>query len=140
MMDWDSTARMKHGIRWLLKAIFLYVPGAILALILFTSVVAWQQNLLTSQILAELAGLVRSQGLMTTITVIRMEVFGSGDQATDPGYGRELVEGRGHAPWVLRSNLDDKPRMLSFALAPGMWAAYDTEHASLYQVWRGEVL
>ncbi len=140
MTDGDDAVHNQHGIRQLLLAVFLYVPAAILTLILFTSAVAWQQNLLTSQALVELAGLVRSQGLMTAITVIRMEVFGTGDQATDAGYGRVLVEGRGHAPWVLRSNLDNKPRMLSFALAPGMWAAYDTEHASLYQVWRGEVL
>jgi cytochrome c551/c552 len=126
--------------KWLLRALLLYIPGSLLALILLTTGLAWQQGLLTPKIMSDLAGLVRSQGLMTTITIVRMEVFGTGDQATDPGYGRQLVPGRGHAPWVLRSNLDDKPRMLSFALAPNIWAAYDIDNASLYQVWRGDVL
>ena len=30
--------------------------------------------------------------------------------------------------------------MLEFALAPGLWAAYDTQQQSLYQVWEGDVL
>jgi len=44
---------------------------------------------------------------------------------------------RGHEPWVLRSVVDEHPRMLSAALAPDFWVAYDTEHAALYKVWLG---
>ncbi|MEH6584645.1 MAG: c-type cytochrome [Halioglobus sp.] len=62
------------------------------------------------------------------------------DVVADPGYGRNLVTGRGHAPWVMRTNLDGQYRMLSFALAPDLWLAYQTESASLYQLWRGEIL
>lgn len=35
---------------------------------------------------------------------------------------------------------DGRPRILEFAIAPGIWAAYDTQQLSLYQVWEGEVL
>lgn len=46
---------------------------------------------------------------------------------------------RGHAPWVFRSVLDRHPRMITFALAKDLWAAYDTQHAALYKVWRDGV-
>ena len=46
---------------------------------------------------------------------------------------------RGHEPWVFRSVLDRRPRMVTFALSRSMWAAYDTQHASLYKVWRDGV-
>ncbi|MBW2242652.1 MAG: cytochrome C [Deltaproteobacteria bacterium] len=55
------------------------------------------------------------------------------------GFGRKLVPGRGHAPWILRSSLDGRPRMLQLALAPGIWLSYGTETGSLYQLWRGEL-
>ena len=35
--------------------------------------------------------------------------------------------------------LDGKPRMITLALRPGFWVAYDTAHASLHRVWRGRV-
>ncbi len=46
---------------------------------------------------------------------------------------------RGHSPWVFRSVLDRQPRMITFALSKTLWAAYDTETASLYKVWRDGV-
>lgn len=46
---------------------------------------------------------------------------------------------RGHDPWVFRSVLDGRPRMLTIALAPDLWAAYATESATLTKVWRGGV-
>ena len=55
---------------------------------------------------------------------------------SDPSYGREQIAGRGYAPWVIRGNLDGRPRALKFALAPRLWAAYDTEQMSLYQAWQ----
>ena len=54
-------------------------------------------------------------------------------------YGRVLAPGRGHAPWVLRSSLDGRPRMLSLALAPETWLAYATQDATLHQLWRGQL-
>lgn len=46
---------------------------------------------------------------------------------------------RGHDPWVFRSVLDQRPRMITLALSKDLWAAYDTENASLYKVWRDGV-
>ncbi|MBM4385181.1 MAG: DUF1080 domain-containing protein [Deltaproteobacteria bacterium] len=54
-------------------------------------------------------------------------------------FGRREYAGRGHSPWVLRSSLDGRPRMLSLALAPGVWLAYSTETASIHLLWRGEI-
>ncbi|MEZ4280813.1 MAG: family 16 glycoside hydrolase [Myxococcota bacterium] len=55
------------------------------------------------------------------------------------GYGRLDHPGRGHSPWVLRSSLDGRPRMLLVALAPEHWLAYSTETASIHQLWHGDV-
>src|SRR5512138_858333 len=46
---------------------------------------------------------------------------------------------RGYSPWVFRSVLDRRPRMITFALSKTLWAAYDTQTASLYKVWRDGV-
>lgn len=54
-------------------------------------------------------------------------------------FGRTLTSGRGHAPWALRSSLDKRPRILSLALAPGLWLAYSTETASIHQYWKGGI-
>ena len=55
------------------------------------------------------------------------------------GFGRRAYPGRGHSPWILRSSLDGRPRMLLVALAPELWLAYSTETASIHQLWRGDV-
>lgn len=54
-------------------------------------------------------------------------------------FDRRDHPGRGASPWVMRSSLDGRPRMLSAALAPGLWLAYSTETASVHQLWRGDV-
>ncbi len=54
-------------------------------------------------------------------------------------WGRRPAEGRGDSPWVRRSSLDGRPRMLAIALAPELWLAYSTETASLHQLWRGGI-
>ena len=41
--------------------------------------------------------------------------------------------------WVVRSVLDQKPRMLSIALNDKLWLAYNTETASLYKAWVGGI-
>ncbi|MEM8527769.1 MAG: family 16 glycoside hydrolase [Bacteroidota bacterium] len=46
---------------------------------------------------------------------------------------------RPHDPWVFRSVMDGKPRMLTVALHDDLWASYSTETASLYKVWKGGV-
>ena len=54
-------------------------------------------------------------------------------------YGRRRVEGRGHSPWVVRTNLDGEPRMIVFALAPEHWLAVHSPTGRFTQLWRGEV-
>jgi cytochrome c len=46
---------------------------------------------------------------------------------------------RAHTPWVFRSVLDHRPRIVSLALSKTLWAAYDTQNAALYKVWRDGV-
>lgn len=53
--------------------------------------------------------------------------------------GTPPIGERGHEPWVFRSVLDRRPRMVTFALSKSMWAAYDTQRAALYKVWRDGV-
>lgn len=42
-------------------------------------------------------------------------------------------------PWAFRSVLDRKPRMLTLALHPELFVAYDLEKSQLYKVWKGGV-
>jgi cytochrome c551/c552 len=53
--------------------------------------------------------------------------------------GRRDYPGRGHSPWVLRTSLDGRPRMLSLAIGPDEWLSYSTETASIHQYWRGGI-
>ena len=46
---------------------------------------------------------------------------------------------RAHDPWVFRSVLDGKPRMLTLALHDNLWASYHSQTANLYKVWKGGV-
>lgn len=46
---------------------------------------------------------------------------------------------RDEDPWVFRSVLDQKPRMLTLALNKEMWVAYSTQYASIYKAWKGGV-
>lgn len=43
-------------------------------------------------------------------------------------------------PWVFRSVLDKKPRMLTIALDTNCYVAYDLSRCTLYKVWKGGVL
>jgi cytochrome c551/c552 len=124
----------------LLRLLFIYIPGVLLGLVLLAALLIWQRGLVSRQDLVELNGIREQHGMAAVIELIRVELYGTSELATDPSYGRETASGRGHAPWVLRGNLDDRPRMISFALAPGWWAAYDTQFAALYQVWEGDLL
>ena len=42
-------------------------------------------------------------------------------------------------PWVYRSVLDERPRMISIALHENLWSAYDTQVCGLYKAWNGGV-
>lgn len=47
---------------------------------------------------------------------------------------------RGNDPWVFRSVLDRKARMVTIALQDSLWMAYDGNTGALYKVWRDGVL
>jgi len=125
----------------LLRLLFVYLPASLLAVIGLAAAVIWQQEMISKKDFEFLVDLGQRQGLAAVVAVIKHEVYGPDlSTAADASYGRETVPGRGHAPWVIRGNLDGRARVLKFALAPNLWAAYDTETASLYQVWEGSVL
>lgn len=42
-------------------------------------------------------------------------------------------------PWVFRSVLDERPRMVTIALSADMWVAYDAQTCGLYKAWKGGV-
>ena len=42
-------------------------------------------------------------------------------------------------PWVFRSVLNEKPRMITIALNDRLWVAYDTQYGSIYKAWYGGV-
>ncbi|WP_162052223.1 PA14 domain-containing protein [Pontibacter pamirensis] len=67
-------------------------------------------------------------------------VLGAGacSKITQLGGDSPQVE-RPREAWVLRSVLDQKPRMLSIALHDSLWVAYSTETASLYKAWTGGI-
>ncbi|MBX2843593.1 MAG: glycosyl hydrolase [Flammeovirgaceae bacterium] len=65
--------------------------------------------------------------------VLLLLVVGCGD-----GNKETKVE-RPRDVWALRSVLDLKPRMLTLALDNQLWAAYDTQNAALYKLWKGKV-
>ncbi|MEM8899492.1 MAG: PA14 domain-containing protein [Bacteroidota bacterium] len=47
---------------------------------------------------------------------------------------------RGRDPWVFRSVLDERARMVTLALSSDMWAAYDAQNCALYKVWKDGVI
>ena len=53
----------------------------------------------------------------------------------DPSIGQN----RPMEPWVFRSVLDKKPRMLTLAMNKDLFIAYDTKRGSLYKAWKGDV-
>lgn len=52
---------------------------------------------------------------------------------------REAPADRPRDPWVIRSVLDQRPRMITLALHEEAYAAYDAQHCSLHKVWRGGI-
>ena len=55
------------------------------------------------------------------------------------GCGREEVKERPRDPFVFRSVLDERPRIVTAALHENLWVAYDARYASLYKAWMGGV-
>jgi len=46
---------------------------------------------------------------------------------------------RPYEPWVFRSVLDGRPRMITIALDERLWVAYDAQQCGLYRAWPGGV-
>lgn len=44
------------------------------------------------------------------------------------------------APWVFRSVLDEQPRMVTAALHPDLYIAFDATHGGLYKIWKEGVV
>ena len=44
---------------------------------------------------------------------------------------------RAHNPWVFRSVLDAKARMLTLALHDNLWVAYSANDGNFYKAWKG---
>ncbi len=123
-----------------LKILFLYVlPGVVSLFALTTAIVLWQLNMLNSQGIREAQTFIAENNLRDVYYGVMGEL-NRDHGATDSSFGRREVAGRGHTPWVIRSNLDGHPRMINFALAPELWASYDTQTGQLYQVWEGDIL
>jgi cytochrome c len=59
--------------------------------------------------------------------------------ATLQGAPKPAIVPRPHDPWVFRSVLDERPRIVTIALNDDMWIAYDTTTCSLYRAWKGGV-
>lgn len=51
----------------------------------------------------------------------------------------ESSANRAHDPWVFRSVLDGKARMLTIALNDRLWVAYSAQNGSMYKAWKGGV-
>lgn len=61
------------------------------------------------------------------IFILLLTSCGPGDKQTE----------RPREPWVFRSVLDEKARMVTAALHDEMWVAYSAQNGNLYKVWKG---
>ena len=57
--------------------------------------------------------------------------------ACSPPQQEEILRPRD--PWIIRSVLDNQPRMMTLALDQEMYAAYNTETCHLYKLWKGGI-
>lgn len=72
------------------------------------------------------------------LAIIFCALFACSDDATQSS--TSTANDRPYSPWVFRSVLDQKPRIITLALHPNLYAAYYTESGSLFKTWNGEVL
>ena len=79
-------------------------------------------------------------GKLSPAEILRLGGILPREPLDNGGWDRREYPGRGHSPWVLRSNLDGRARMIHFALAPEIWLSYDTERAALHQFWKGDLV
>ena len=80
-----------------------------------------------------------------TLTFLALSFFAlvlscdSGDSSTSDSHSTTMQSSRPYSPWVFRSVLDARPRMITFALADGLYASYSTQTGALYKAWDGNV-
>ena len=87
------------------------------------------------------AGLFAVSLLATACAGPRSAPGGGGSGALDAS-ARAVAphsHGRPMDPWVFRSVLDGNARMLTAALDPDLWVAFDVDHGELWRVWGGDV-
>ena len=75
---------------------------------------------------------------MRTTAARRFALLASLAVATPLAPGQGLPE-RPRDPWVFRSTLDGRPRMVTIALDRDLWVAYDATWCGLYAAWKGDV-
>lgn len=80
-----------------------------------------------------LTSLLKSYRVKNLLYCLLLLVLSSCSQGSPPTYERALT------PWVFRSVLDQKARMLTAALHEDLFVAYDTETGGLYKAWKGDV-
>ena len=122
------------------KILIIYLPTFVVGFTILTVFVLQQMNMLNKKGINEALDFVTSHSIAETYSIVMGEVAGYDEFITDPSYDRQQVTQRGHAPWVMRSNLDEKTRMLSFALADNKWVSYNTEQGTLYKMWQGDIV
>ncbi len=77
----------------------------------------------------------------TFITFLSFIIFSilSCSQDNRPTENPALDTSRPISPWVFRSVLDTKPRMITLALAEKLYVSYSNQYGRLYKAWQGEV-
>lgn len=68
-----------------------------------------------------------------------MFLLGACDNGTEKQKNEEAQIKRPREAWVVRSVLDQKPRMLSIALHDKLYLAYNTQSGALYKAWAGGI-
>lgn len=72
------------------------------------------------------------KGILGCFVLLIISGFQGGDD--------EFAIKRPVAPWVFRSDLDQRPNILTLALNEAMWVAYDPATCGLYRAWKGNIL
>jgi len=73
--------------------------------------------------------------LLLGIVISCSSLENSSELSVDPSQGID----RPLEPWVFRSVLDKKPRMITIALDQNLFVAYSAENGTLYKAWKGGV-
>lgn len=75
------------------------------------------------------------RALAHTVLLLSFATFG----ALLAGVGCSSTQERPRDPWVFRSVLDERPRVVTVALTRDLWVAYDLTHCTLFKAWKGGV-